>query len=189
MTTASYGYNATAKTLHWLIATIMLGLIGLGFYMHNLPISPGKLKMYSWHKWAGVTVFLLATVRLAWRTLYPPPKLPSEMSKLLKMAAYYCHVSLYFLMFAIPLSGWLMSSAKGFKTVWFGVLPLPDLLHPNRQLGEALFNLHLTLNVILIMLLFAHVAAVLKHHIIDRDEVLSRMLPISIHHNHRRTKS
>ena len=80
-------------------------------------------------------------------------------------------------MVAIPLSGWLMSSAKGIQTVWFGVLPLPDLLEKNKEIGNALQTLHAVLNLTLIAVLLAHVAGALKHHWFDKDDVLTRMLP------------
>lgn len=170
-------YTRTAKGLHWLMALLILGMLGLGFYMQGLPLSPEKLKLYSWHKWAGVTVFLLGIVRLAWRATHLPPALPAAMPWLLQRAAQAIHLLLYLLMLAIPLSGWLMSSAKGFQTVWFGVLPLPDLVAKDKDLGDFLESLHLNLNLQLIGLLVAHVGASLKHHFIDKDDVLLRMLP------------
>jgi cytochrome b561 len=88
------------------------------------------------------------------------------------------HVLLYLLMIVIPLSGWLMSSAKGFQTVWFGVLPLPDLLDKNAELGDLLQQLHILLNYSMAAIVFAHLGAALKHHFIDRDDVLARMLPL-----------
>ncbi|HNB06080.1 MAG TPA: cytochrome b, partial [Thauera aminoaromatica] len=115
-------YTATAKLLHWLIALMIFGMLGFGFYMTGLDLSPTKLELYSWHKWAGVTVFLLVLVRLAWRIGHRPPALPAHMPAIERLAAHAGHHLLYLLMLAIPLSGWLMSSAKGFQTVWFGVL-------------------------------------------------------------------
>ena len=169
-------YTATAKALHWSIAVLILGLLGLGFYMTGLPLSPRKLQLYSWHKWAGVSVFLLAVVRLAWRATHRPPALPQHMGQLERLAAHAGHHLLYVLMFAIPLSGWLMSSAKGFQTVWFGVLPLPDLLGKDKALGDLLQTVHMGLNFTLVAVLLAHVGAALKHHLIDKDDVLTRML-------------
>jgi len=80
-------------------------------------------------------------------------------------------------MFAIPLSGWLMSSAKGVQTVYFGVLAIPDLIARNSRLGDVLLTVHLSLNLLLIVIIAGHAAAALKHHFIDRDDVLVRMLP------------
>ena len=173
----THHYTRTAKGLHWLIALLMLGLLGLGFYMHDLPLSPQKLQLYAWHKWAGVTVFLLVILRLAWRVTHQPPPLPAGMPRWQQWAAQTTHLLLYLLMLAIPLSGWLMSSAKGFQTVWFGVLPLPDLLTKDKALGDLLQTLHMSLNLLLVALLVAHVGASLKHHFINKDDVLLRMLP------------
>src|SRR5699024_7404752 len=136
--TTHSSYTRTAKILHWLIAIMIFGMLGLGLYMVGLPLSPNKLKLYSWHKWAGVTVFLLMLLRVGWRLLHRPPALPRHMSAFLRRTAHAGHLSLYILMLAIPVSGWLMSSAKGIQTVWFGVIPLPDLVSKNDALGDFL---------------------------------------------------
>ena len=170
-------YTRTAMSLHWLIALMLFGMFGFGLYMVELPLSPQKLKFYSYHKWAGVTVFLLVLARLAWRITHRPPALPADMPAWQVTAAKAGHHLLYLLMVIVPLSGWLMSSAKGFQTVWFGVLPLPDLLSKNEALGEALLLTHRLLNWFFMLVVAGHVLAALKHHFIDRDGLLSRMLP------------
>ncbi len=170
-------YTKAAKSLHWLMAILLFGLLALGFYMQDLPLSPQKLQFYSWHKWAGVTAFLLVLFRLAWRATHVPPALPASMPKLMQFAAHAGHFLLYALMLAIPLSGWLMSSAKGFQTVWFGLLPIPDLLDKNKELGNLLAQVHSALNFLFIAVLVSHIGAALKHHIIDKDDILTRMLP------------
>ena len=175
--TQASGYTRTAIALHWLIAVALAGSFALGLYMHELPLSPQKLKLYSWHKWAGVTIFLFVTLRLAWRLGHRPPALPIAMPAWQRQAAAATHVLLYVLMFAVPLSGWLMSSAKGFQTVWFGVLPLPDLLEKNKELGDLLQQIHMLLNFSMAGLVAAHLGAAIKHHFVDRDNVLARMLP------------
>jgi cytochrome b561 len=96
----------------------------------------------------------------------------------MQLAAHAGHVLLYGLMIAIPLSGWLMSSAKGFQTVWFGVLPIPDLVNKNQELGNLLQTVHLSLNLLFVAVIVGHIGAALKHHFIDRDDVLTRMLPV-----------
>ena len=171
-------YTPVAKALHWLMAILLFGLLALGFIMADLPLSPRKLQLYSWHKWAGVTVFLLVLVRLAWRVTHRPPPLPEHMPRVMQLAAHAGHALLYGLMIAIPLSGWLMSSAKGFQTVWFGVLPIPDLVNKNQELGNLLQIVHLSLNLLFVVVIVGHIGAALKHHFIDRDDVLTRMLPV-----------
>ena len=168
-------YDIFARGLHWLMAVLIFGLLVLGLYMEGLPLSPAKLQLFSWHKWAGVTVFLLLLIRLAWRVTHPPPALASTQSKRAQTLAQDGHLALYGLMFAVPLSGWLMSSAKGFQTVWFGVLPIPDLVSRDQQLGDLLQQLHWALNMALIALLAGHVAAALWHHFILKDGTLVRM--------------
>jgi cytochrome b561 len=170
-------YTRTAKSLHWLMALMIIGMIPLGMYMHELPVSPEKLQLYSWHKWVGVTVFVLLLVRVSWRITHQPPSLPWQMSKIQRMASHAGHIALYLLMLLIPLSGWLMSSAKGYQTVWFGVLPIPDLLGKDKELGDTLAEVHESLSWAMVMLLIVHVVASLKHHFMDRDDVLTRMLP------------
>ncbi len=171
------GYTRTAIALHWVVAFGIFGTFSLGLYMHELALSPTKLKLYSYHKWAGVTIFLLMLVRLTWRATHPAPPLPDHMPRWQRLAAHSIHHLLYLLILAIPLTGWLMSSAKGFQTVWFGVLPLPDLLDKSKELGEALSEVHEALNFGMAALVVAHVGAAVKHHLVDRDNVLARMLP------------
>ncbi len=169
-------YTTTAIALHWIMAVAIVSLFAFGLYMHDLPLSPWKLRVYSWHKWAGVTIFILAIARLAWRLANRPPKLPQHMGRAEQFVAHVGHGSLYFLMFAIPLSGWLMSSAKGFQTVLFGMFPIPDLLSKNKELGDLLQTVHWALNMLLAAIVVGHVAAALKHHFINRDDVMTRML-------------
>jgi cytochrome b561 len=175
--TASARYTGTAIGLHWLVAFLILAAFPLGIYMSDLTLSPLKLKLISYHKWLGVTVFLLAAARLAWRATHTPPPLPGAVPAWERYAAHGMHHLLYVLLFAIPLSGWLMSSAKGFQTVYFGVLPLPDLIGKNKALGDLLQEAHRMLNYGMLGLVIAHAGAALKHHFIDRDGILSRMLP------------
>ena len=170
-------YGGVAIGLHWLIAIAILGSFSLGLYMSDLPLSPQKLKFYSWHKWAGVTIFLCVLVRLVWRLSHRPPALPDTIPAWQRKVAAATHVLLYLLMVVIPITGWLMSSAMGFQTVYFGVLPLPDLLVRNDELGERLQQVHTLLNYGMAALVVAHLGAALKHHFIDRDEVLARMVP------------
>ena len=168
-------YTPVAKGLHWLMAVMIIGLLVLGVYMHELPLSPQKLELYSWHKWFGVTVFLLVWLRLAWRVTHRPPALPESMSPLMQLAAHAGHFALYGLMIAIPMTGWLMSSAKGFQTVWFGVLPIPDLLGRDKDMGDLLQLLHKGLNILLMLTLAGHLGAALWHHFVLKDDTLRRM--------------
>lgn len=170
-------YTGVAIVLHWLIALAILCTFLLAQYMTELQLSPVKLRLYSYHKWIGVTIFLLVLVRLAWRLAHHPPPPPASMPAWQRSAATIAHVLLYILTLAIPVSGWLMSSASGFQVVYLGILPIPDLLTKNRDVADQLKNLHEALNWLMVVVVALHVAAALKHHIVDRDDVLQRMLP------------
>ena len=170
-------YTSVAVALHWLIALMILVSFSVGLYMADLSLSPTKLRLYSWHKWAGVTIFALVLIRCLWCLTHAAPPLTGAMPRWQRTAAKASHYLLYALMIAIPLSGWLMSSAKGFQTVYFGVLPIPDLLEKNESLGETLNLLHTSLNYTMIVVVIAHAAGALKHHFIDKDDILRRMLP------------
>ncbi|MBU3720881.1 MAG: cytochrome b [Burkholderiaceae bacterium] len=168
-------YTRTAKAFHWIMAILIGGLLVLGLYMQDLPLSPQKLELYSWHKWFGVTVFILVWFRLAWRRSHRPPDLSESLSPRLRYAAHVGHTLLYVLMILIPLSGWLMSSAKGFQTVWFGLVPIPDLIGKSRALGDLLQQVHKALNIILMLTLTGHILAAMWHHFVLKDDTLRRM--------------
>lgn len=171
-------YAWPAISLHWLIAVLIFGGFGLGLYMHELPLSPQKLQLYSYHKWIGVTVFLLALLRAGWRVTHTPPPAPVGTAPWQRTAATATHALLYALMFLIPLSGWVHSSAAGFQVVYFGLIPLPDLVPKDKALAEQFGELHEILAFTLAALVGLHLAATLKHYFFDRDEVLTRMLPV-----------
>jgi cytochrome b561 len=169
-------YTPIAVALHWLLALLIIGALGMGLYMTSLPFSPTRLKLYNWHKWAGVTILTLSALRLLWRLSHrPPPDIP--MPAWQARAAHLTHGLLYAAFFAVPLLGWAYSSASGFPIVWFGVLPLPDLVGKDEALAETLKTLHRLAAYGLGALVVAHVAAALKHQFIDRDGLLSRMWP------------
>jgi cytochrome b561 len=168
-------YTTPAIVLHWLVALLIFVGFPLGVYMHELPLSPTKLQLYSYHKWIGITVLLLAGLRVVWRLTHRPPPLPDSVVRWQRQASAVVHGLLYVLILAIPLSGWLMSSAKGFPVVWFGVLPLPDLVGKDKALGELLVEVHQTLNFTLLGLVILHVGAALQHHFFERQPFLQRM--------------
>jgi len=168
-------YSTPAVVLHWLVALLIFAGFPLGLYMVDLPLSPDKLKLYSYHKWIGITVLLLVAVRVSWRLTHVPPPLPASVAAWQRQASAVVHGLLYLLMIAIPLSGWLMSSAKGFQTVWFGVLPLRDLIGKDKALGDQLAEVHTILNFTLLALVVLHVGAALQHHFIERQPFLQRM--------------
>ncbi len=169
-------YTATAIALHWLLALAIVGAFGVGLYMSDLPLSPTRLKLFNWHKWAGVSILALSGLRLLWRLDHRPPQdlpMPAWQAR----AAHAVHGLLYLTFFAVPLSGWAYSSAAGFPIVWFGVLPLPDFVPVDKALAHQLKELHELLAWGLALLVLAHVGAALKHQLIDKDGLLLRMMP------------
>ena len=169
-------YSGPAVALHWITAALVVANIALGLSMVPLPISPRKLQWYMWHKWIGATVFLLTCARLLWRAMRGAPA-PVAMPPWQRRAAAVSHVLLYALLLAIPVSGWVYSSATGVQVVYLGLVPLPDLVDKDRALAAVLKATHVTLNVVLWSVVIVHSAAALKHHVVDRDGVLARMIP------------
>lgn len=170
-------YGATAVALHWLVAVLILATVPLGLYMTELALSPRKLQLYSYHKWIGVTVFALAVLRVLWRLARGAPAPDPAIPAWQRRAAGAAHALLYVLILLLPLSGWLYSSAVGVPTVYLGVWQLPDLVTRSRDLADALKVAHQALAYALTGLVAVHVAAALKHHFVDGDGVLARMVP------------
>ena len=169
-------YTGTAIALHWLLALALIASFGVGLYMADLPLSPQRLKLYNWHKWAGMTILALSVLRLVWRLTHrPPAELPAPRWQ--QRAAQLTHRAFYVLFFAVPLVGWAYTSAAGFPVVWFGVLALPDFVSPDKALAEAIQPWHGALAWALMALVAVHAGAALKHHFIDRDGLLARMWP------------
>lgn len=175
-------YSTVAMVLHWLLALVILAMFAVGIYMTDLPFSPQRLKLYNWHKWAGVTFLLLTVLRLLWRVTHRPPALPVAVTRTMpgwQHRIYHAtHHLMYLLFFAVPLVGWAYSSAAGFPIVWFGQMPLPDLLPVNKELAELIKPLHNYLALALMALAGLHIAAAIKHQWVDRDGLLSRMVPV-----------
>ncbi len=174
-------YTATAITLHWLLGILIVGLFVVGLYMTSLPFSPQRLKLYNWHKWAGVLVLTLSFVRLMWCLTHRPPALPASVAAAMPAWQHWAHHgthgALYVLFFAVPLLGWAYSSAAGFPIVVFGLIPLPDFVPVDKPFSEALKLAHHYAAYALAALVLLHVAAALKHQFLDRDGLIGRMLP------------
>ena len=176
-TTDNARYSSIAIAFHWLLALLICASFAVGLYMTSLAFSPQRLKLYNWHKWAGVTILALSALRLLWRLTHKAPRLPDTMPAWQKWASHVSHGALYVFFFAVQLTGWAYSSAAGFPIVWFGVLPLPDFVDKNRELAELIKPLHWMAAYGLATVVVVHIAAAIKHHFIDRDNILRRMLP------------
>ena len=171
-------YTKVAIVLHWLIAVLIIGAFTMGLVMTDMPgISPTKLKYYSWHKWAGVTILALAALRLLWRLGHKPPAHPAALPAWQRQAADGLHTLLYILMFAVPVSGYFYTLSAGYPVVYFGLFQLPVLIDANPGWKPVLQGVHFWLNMGLAACVAGHAGAALKHQFIDRDGVLKRMLP------------
>jgi cytochrome b561 len=170
-------YGAVAQALHWLIAAMIFVMLGLGYYMEDLPLGTRKLELYGIHKSIGLTIALLAALRLAWRLLNPPPPLPASMKPWERKAAHGVHALLYLMLFVQPLVGFLQSNAANFPVVLWGFVPLPPLIGPDEPLAETLIGVHSIGGNLLAILVIVHIAAALRHHFVLKDDVLRRMLP------------
>ncbi len=167
--------------LHWVLALAIFASLGVGLYMTGLPFSMARLKLYNWHKWAGIVILVLSVLRLLWRLWRRPPDLPrdveSAMPRWQRTAYKGTHHAMYALFVLIPLAGWAYTSATGFPVVLFGIWPLPDFAPKDQALAGLLKTAHAWLAYTLMGLITLHIAAALKHHFVNRDGLLLRMLP------------
>ena len=179
--TATSRYNTVSILLHWVLGVALIALFFVGLYMVDLPFSPQRLKLFNWHKWAGISLLALSGVRLAWRLTHPAPELPGKILAAMPSWQAKAHTAthglLYLMFFVVPLIGWSYSSAAGFPIVLFGQIPLPDLIGPDKALAALIKPWHQISALALAGLVLLHVAAALKHQWIDRDGLINRMLP------------
>ena len=168
-----------AQFLHWLIVALIIVQVILANWAENLPLGPKKIGVYAWHKSVGITILALAILRLLWRWTNPTPLLPSTLKPYERVLAGLTHFGLYLLLFAQPLTGWMMTSARGFPVSWFGFFQLPDFVSKNQSLYNGMKETHDILALALYAIVFLHVAAALKHHFLLKDDVLRRMLPFT----------
>lgn len=179
MNAVSHRYSLIARLLHALLGVALVGAFAVGLYMADLPFSPLRLKLYNWHKWAGVVILALSFVRLMWRLTHRPPVLPEAIHKAMPawqhLVSEATHLGLYVLFFAVPLAGWAYSSAAGFPIVPFGLFQLPDFVPVSEGLADVLKEVHEYTAFALAGLVLLHVVGALKHKLVDRDGLLSRM--------------
>lgn len=172
-------YALSSRILHWLMAAVILFLIGLGIYMAHFlsKEAPNRMDIYSLHKSLGVLVLGLVFVRIVNRLIFKVPALPNSLPKLEKIAAHFAHFGIYLLMIAVPLSGYLMSNLFGFPVHFFG-MNLPSIVSANPELGMTVHESHAIFAYVLLGLVALHVAGVVKHKFFDKPEndVLGRML-------------
>jgi cytochrome b561 len=172
-------YGAVAQGFHWIIVALIVVQFTLAWIADDLPLGMQKLALLARHKSFGMTVLMLAVLRLLWRLFNPPPQLPAAMKPTERILARWNHGLLYGLLFAMPLTGWMMSSAKNYSVSWFGLFTWPDLIGKNEQWFELLKSTHHILSWLLLGTAILHILAALKHHFWDKNDVLTRMLPFT----------
>jgi cytochrome b561 len=173
-------YGAVAQLFHWTVVGLIVTQYVLASKGHDLPLGPAKIATLAQHKSVGITILALAILRLLWRWFNPVPPAPASTPRWQRVAAHVSHVLLYALLLTLPVVGWLMSSARNFPVSYFGIFTLPDFIQPDPAAYEFLHELHETLAGVLFVVALVHIAAALKHHFIDRDNVLRRMLPMKL---------
>ena len=189
-TAARTRYSVVAIVLHWTIALALIALLAAGLWMTSAIRTPGSqalaYEVYQLHKSLGLVVLALSLLRLGWRLLNPPPPLPEAMTGVERVAAHAAHLAFYALMIGMPLVGWAMVSASplGLPTIVFGLFEWPHIgwlagLEDKAAAEAALKAAHRYMGYGLIGLIVLHVGAALKHHVVDRDDVLARMLPVA----------
>lgn len=172
-------YHPFSRLLHWLMAAIIIFLLGLGIYMADFlsKEAPNRMEIYSLHKSLGVLVLILVLVRIVNRFVNKVPALPDSINKLERIAAHLAHFALYALMIIIPLSGCLMSNYFGYPVHFFGI-ELPLLVEKNPEFGMFFHEAHKYAAYTLIAVLSLHILGVIKHRFFDKPEndVLGRMI-------------
>ena len=179
MQASTHRYTAVAQILHWIIAALIATQFILAWTADDLPLGMHKLALLARHKSFGMTLLMLGVLRLTWRLFHPAPALPEDMSKIERFLARFTHIVFYVFLFAMPLTGWLMSSAKNYSVSWFGLFTWPDLIGPNDRYFEVLKQTHGLLSNVLFAIVILHVLAALKHHFWNKDDVFVRMLPFT----------
>jgi cytochrome b561 len=169
-------WGSLSKALHWLIVLLIINQWWIAQRAEDLK-GLAKLETLTLHKSLGMTILMLAVLRLVWRLMNPTPDLTAETKPWERTLAKISHVLLYALIFAVPLSGWMMSSARNFPVSWFKLFQFPDLVAPADQTFRFMQDAHFLLFGALVCVALLHIAGALKHHFFDKNDVLKRMLP------------
>jgi cytochrome b561 len=175
---SSARWGAVSQSLHWLIALLIFTQIALGLTMKAfLRPGPTFFAIIGIHKSIGITILALVVIRLLWRLMNPVPGLPATLEPYERVLALFTHAALYVILFAMPLSGWIGSSAGGHAVRWFNLFPVPNLVGKSRPLAGIMGTTHEVLAICLVLVLTLHIAAALRHHFVLEDDTLRRMLP------------
>lgn len=172
-----FNYGWVAKWFHWIIGLAIIGMLAFGLYIDDLPNGPDKLQYIGLHKATGITILGLVVLRFLWRQTNINPALPGDMGTFTRLLAHLSHYALYFMMFYMPIVGWLMSSAAGYPVSVFGYYTLPNLIAADKEQAKLFAMMHTYGGFAFIGLISLHVLAGLYHLVIRRDRVFVRMMP------------
>ncbi|MGE3476924.1 MAG: cytochrome b [Rhodospirillaceae bacterium] len=175
--TSATRYGGVAVALHWIIAACLLVSVILGLIIGNVEESESTEQALAIHKSFGLTIFALMVVRLAWRLTHRAPPLPARMPAYQRIGAALTHGLLYFTLLAMPIAGYVAVAARGRETQFFGLFDVPQLTPLSRMLSQNATTVHVYGQYLIYALLIAHIGAALYHHIVLKDDVLTRMLP------------
>lgn len=173
---SSSSYDPLAKSLHWLMALLIIGLWSVGLMMEALPKGEFRGQVFGLHKAFGVVVLALALIRLGWRMTRGAPALPKAMTPFERNAARLGHLALYGLMILLPVDGILLSQSAGRAVTVLG-WQLPTVIGKHDMLNELFEEAHGAMAWMLAAVVAVHAAAALRHHLVLKDDVLRRMLP------------
>jgi cytochrome b561 len=176
---AGDAWSAPLRLVHWLIAALVIAQLALGTAARLWRLSPAKLDLFVWHKSIGITVLALMVLRVLVRGAGPTPALPAATPPWERRAAHASHALLYALLFAMPLSGWVINSAANVPLRLFWLARLPAIVAPSKPVEHAAMEVHFVLCVVLAIVVVVHVGAALRHHFTLHDDVLRRMLPFA----------
>jgi cytochrome b561 len=170
-------WGSVSQLLHWLLVALLIVQVALGLIDIALPRGSARATAINNHKSLGITILALAVIRLLWRWANPVPDLPLSLKPKEQALARFTHVTLYVLLFGLPLSGWLLASAHAYTITWFNLFPIPWLVGKNLPLFRIMDQLHTVLAILLGLVVALHIAAALRHHFVLKDDTLQRMLP------------
>ncbi len=175
---SSTRWGSLSQMLHWLIVAMICVQVTLALTAKELHPGHTRLALIGYHKSIGATILALAVIRLVWRWMNPVPALPDSLKPYEKGLARFTHAALYVILFAMPLSGWIGSSAHAFPVRWFNLFTLPALVGKNLVLSSDMGKVHYAFAILLGAVVVLHIAAALKHHFVLKDGTLLRMLPV-----------
>jgi cytochrome b561 len=172
-------YGAVAQALHWLIVALLILQVMSALIADEMPVGLEKLTVLGRHKSIGMTILMLAAIRVIWRFVTPPPSLPPTLKPYERGLARITHFLLYALLFVMPITGWIMSVAHNYPVSWFHLFTWPNPVAPDKELAETMEGVHKSLALVLGGVVTLHILAALKHRFVLKDDVLQRMLPFT----------